>query len=181
MRIARFLVALVLVSGVSSLALAQRGYHGGGAFGHPVVDAKERAKIQASDEQAAQLRTCLSVSERLRMLAADLKQPGRLSDSEWVKTHQRWNEVLIRAMESHHQLFLKTLNPDQQSALNDRLHKMDKIWSELASRFATMDRYLAEAAPDAKRVTGDAKSLQKGLKKWEKQHRKLGSEMGIES
>jgi hypothetical protein len=138
-------------------------------------------KIRASDEQGTQLRTCLSVSERLRMLAADLTQPGRLSESEWVKAHQRWNEVLGLAMQMHHQAFLESLNADQQSALNGRLRKMDKTWSELSFRFESMHRDLAEAAPDAKRVSGHVEGLEKSLKKWEKQHRELGSEIGIES
>lgn len=181
MKITKLFLTVIVVGGISSWAPAQRGAHHTGALGRPVVDVQQQMKIRASDEQDAQLRTCVSVSERLRMLASELAQPGRLSESDWVKAHQRWNEVLGRAMENHHQAFLKSLNADQQSALNGRLRKMEKTWSQLSSRFETVHRDLAEPAPDAKRVSDHAKGLEKSLTKWEKQHRELGAEMGIES
>jgi malonyl CoA-acyl carrier protein transacylase len=58
---------------------------------------------------------------------------------------------------------------------------MGKTWSELTSRFETMGRDLVEATPDAKRLATHAKEPEKTLKKWQKQHRELGSEMGIET
>lgn len=181
MRIAKFFLTLVSLASVSSLALAQRGtHHSGGVFGRPTVDPQEKIKIQATDEQRTQLLTCIGVSERLRMLAADMKKPARLSESEWVKAHQRWNEVLHHAMQNHHEAFLESLNADQQATLKDRLQQMAKTRSELSARFETMDRDLAQAAPDAKRLSAHAKELEKSLKRWEKQHRELGSEMGIQ-
>lgn len=182
MKFTKLFLTVILVGGLSNWTSAQRGGgHHGGELGRPVVDVQQQMKIRASQEQATQLRTCVSVSERLRMLAADLTQPGRLSESDWVKAHQRWNEVLSQALQIHHQAFLKSLNADQRSGLNARLRQMDKTWSELSSRLATVDRDLATAAPDAKSVSGHAKGLKKSLKKWEKQHREVGSEMGIES
>lgn len=180
-----FLTAIFL-AGVSSLALAQHGGHGGGGgFGNAghdpsMDDLQRKIKIQATDEQRTQLRTCVGVSERLRMLAADMKKPAHPAESDWAKARQRWNEVLRHGMQSHHQAFLDSLNVDQQAALKDRLRKMDKTWSELSARFETMDRDLAEAAPDAKRLSAHAKELEKSLKKWQKQHRELGSQIGIE-
>jgi chromosome segregation ATPase len=179
-----FLTAIFL-AGVSSLALAQHGGHSGGGFGtaahdQSVDDMQKKMKIQATDEQRSQLRTCVDASERLLMLAADVKKPAGLSEPGSAEAHQRWNEVLRRAMQGHHQAFLESLNADQQAALKGRLQKMDKTWSELSARFETIDRDLAEAAPDAKRLSAHAKELEKSLKKWQKQHRELGSEIGVE-
>ena len=179
MKKAQSFLIVLLLAGASSPALAQRGYHGG-HFGRPAVDPQQKIKIHATDEQRTQLETCLAVSERLRSLAADLRKRDNLSESEWVKAHRRWNEVLSQAMQSHHKTFLKSLNADQQAALKDHLQKMDKTWSELSSRFGTVDHDLAEAAPDAKYVPAHAKALEKSLKKFHKQHRELGSEIGIE-
>lgn len=179
-----FLTAIFLA--VSSLALAQHGGHGGGGgFGHAghdpsMEDLQRKMKIMATNEQRTQLRDCLGATERLRTLAADMRKPAQLSEPESLKAHQRWNEELRQAMQNHHQAFVEGLNPDQQAALKDRLRKMDKTWSELSSRFEVMDRDLAEATPDAKRLSDHAKELEKSLKKWQKQHRELGSEMGIE-
>jgi hypothetical protein len=182
MRIANFFLTLVSLAGVSSLALAQRGaHHSGGVFGRPIVDPQEKMKIQATDEQRTQLRTCLELSERLRMLAAEMKKPARLSEAERAKAREQSSALLRQALQRGHESFVKNLNADQQAALKDRLRRMDKTWSELTSRFETMDRDLAEAAPDAKRLASHARELAKTLKKWQKQHRELGSEIGIES
>ena len=186
MRRTKFFLTAILLAGASSLALAQHGGHtGGGGFGHAghdpsMEDLQRKMKIQATNEQRTQLRTCLELSERLRMLAADMKEPANLSESERAKVREQWSELLRQAMQSDHQAFLESLNADQQAALKGRLRKMDKTWSELSSRFETLDRDLAEAAPDAKRLSDHTKELEKNLKKWQKQHRQLGSEMGIE-
>lgn len=179
-------LAAILLVGISSPLLAQHGGHvSGGGFppaGHDqsVDDLQKRMKIQASEEQRTQLLTCISVSERLGVLATEMKKPAHLSEPEWAKARQRWNEVLSHAMQNHHQVFVEGLNAEQQAALKGRLHKMDKTWSELSARFETVDRDLAAPAPDAKRVSGHAKELEKALKKLRKQHRELGSEIGIE-
>jgi chromosome segregation ATPase len=157
----------------------------GGGFGHAghdpsAEDLQRKMKIQASEEQRTQLLTCISVSERLGVLATEMKEPAHLSEPEWAKARQRWNEVLSHAMQNHHQVFVEGLNAEQQAALKGRLHKMHKTWSELSARFETIDRDLAAPAPDAKRVSAHAKELEKALKKWRKQHRELGSEIGVE-
>lgn len=180
MRIAKFVLMLVSFAGVSSLVVAQRGaHHGGGAFGRPVVDLQGK-RMRATDEQRTQLRTCLELSERFRMLAADMMKPAGLSEAEWATAGEQSSGLLRQAMQRSHESFVKNLNADQQAAWNHRLRRIGKTWSELTSHFETMDRDLAVAAPDAKRLAIHAKELQKILKKWQKQHRELGSEIGIE-
>ncbi len=182
MRRTKFFLTAILLAGVSSLAMAQHGGHtGGGGFGHDpsMEDLQRKMKILATDQQHTLLRTCLELSERLRMLAAGMKNPANLSESDRSKVREQWSELLRKAMQGDHQAFLDSLNADQQAALKGRLHKMDRTWSELSSRFETMDRDLAEAAPDPKRLSDHAKDLEKSLKNWQKQHRELGTEMGI--
>ena len=180
MKRAKFFLMAIGLAGLSTAALGQRGGYHSGHSGRPAVDVQQQVKIRASDEQRTQLRTCLGVSERLRMVAAEMKKPAHLSETEWTEARRRWNEVLSHAMQNHHQVFVDGLNAEQQAALKDRVRQIDKTRSELASRFETMDRDLAEAVPDAKRVSAHAKELEKSLKKWQKQHRALGSEIGIE-
>lgn len=181
MRIAKFFLTLVSLASVSSLALAQRGgHHSGGVFGRPVIDLQEKMKIQATDEQRTQLRACSELSDRLRTLATSVKDPRNRAQTELEGVHQQWSAMLLRVMHGDHQAFVESLNADQQAALKDRLRKMDKVWSELASRFERMDRDLAQSAPDSKRLADDAKGVEKTLKKWQKHHREIESEMGIQ-
>jgi hypothetical protein len=181
MRIAKFFLTLVSLASVSSLALAQRGaHHSGGVFGRPVIDLQEKMKIQATGEQRTQLRACSELSDRLRTLATSMRNPRNLSQTELEGVHQRWSATLLQAMQGDHQAFVGSLNVDQQAALKDRLRKMDKVWSELASRFEMMDRDLAQTPPDAKRLADHAKEVEKTLRKWQKQHREIESEMGIQ-
>jgi hypothetical protein len=44
----------------------------------------------------------------------------------------------------------------------------------------TMDRDLERDTPNAKGVADRAKEVEKAIKKWQKQHREIGSDMGIE-
>jgi hypothetical protein len=185
MKTKRLFFAAMIFAGASSLALAQHGGHAGGGFGSPghdpsMEDLQKKIKVQATEEQRAQLRTCSELSERLRMLAADMKGPAKLSGTELGTVRQQWNGLLLQAMQGDHQAFLRSLNSDQQAGLKDHLRKLDKAWSELNSRFETMDRDLAQTAPDAKLLAGHAKELEKSLKKWQRLHRELGSDMGME-
>jgi NAD-dependent oxidoreductase involved in siderophore biosynthesis len=181
MRIAKFFLMLVSLASVSSLALAQRGaHHSGGVFGRPVIDLQERMKIQATDEQRTQLRACSELSDRLRALATSVRNPRNLSKTELEGVHQQWSATLLQAMQGNHLAFVGSLNADQQAALKGRLRKMGKVWSELASRFEGMDRDLAQTPPDTKRLAGHAKEVEKTIRKWQKQHREIEAEMGIQ-
>jgi hypothetical protein len=185
MKTKRLFLAAMIFAGASSLALAQHGGHsgGGGYAGHDqsMEGLQKKMKVQATEEQRTQLRTCSELSERLRMLAADMEKPSNLSTTDLGRVRQQWSGLLLQAMQDDHQAFMGSLNADQQVALKDRLRKMDNVWSELASRFETMDRDLTQTAPDAKLFAGHAKELEKSLKKWQKQHRDLASEIGIQS
>jgi chromosome segregation ATPase len=177
MKTKRLFFTVMLLVGAASIALAQRGgHHGNGGFGNVGHD---QSKVQATEEQRTQLRTCSELSERLRMLAADMENPSNLSATDLGRVRQQWNGLLLQAMQGDHQAFLGSLDADQQAALKDRLRKMDKAWSELASRFEIMDRDLTQTAPDARLLAGHAKELEKSLKKWQKQHRELESQMGV--
>jgi chromosome segregation ATPase len=182
----KFFLTAIVLAGMSSLAMAQHGGHAsGGGFGHAghnpsTEDLQTKVKIQATDEQRAQLRTCYELLDRLRGLAADMKNPAQASGLDLGKARQQWSELLLHSMQSDHEAFVMSLNPDQQAALKDRLGKIDKARSELAARLQTMESDLAQTAPDAKRLANDAKEVDKRLKKLQKQHRELGSEIGVE-
>jgi hypothetical protein len=186
MKTKRLFFAAMIFAGASSFALAQHGGHSGGGGGYPghdqsMEDLQRKMKVQATEEQRTQLRTCLELAERLHMLAADMKDRANLSGTELGRLRQRWSKLLRQRMQSDHEAFLGSLTTDQQAALKDRLWKMDKVRAELTSRFETLDRDLAQTAPDNKLLAGHAKELEKSLKKWQKQHRDLGSEIGIQS
>ena len=184
MKIKRLFFTAMILAGLSSLALAQHGGHAGGGLGHSghdqsMEDLRKKMEVQATEGQRIQLRTCSELSDRLLMLAIGMKNPGNLSEAELGKIRHHWSGLLLQAMQSDHQAFLGSLSADQQAALKDRLRKTDKVWSELSSRFETMDRDLAQTEPNTRLLAGHAKGLEKSLREWQKQHRKLGSGMGV--
>ena len=186
MKTTKAFLAMILFAGAASLALAQHaGHGGGGGFGQAshdpsMEDMQRKMKIQATNEQRTQLRTCLELSERLRAMAEGVKEHANLSESERAMVREQWSELLRQTMKGDHEAFVGSLNSDQQVALKGRLHKMDKTWADLTSRFDAMDSDLAASTPDAKRLSDHVKELEKSLKKWEGEHRELGSEIGIE-
>lgn len=181
------LLSAILLAGVSSFAWAQHAGHGGGSgLGHAghepsIEELQKKMRIQATSEQRAQLRTCLELSERLRTMAATMKKPAGLSESEAAPVSKQWRNSLLQVMHQSHQDFLESLSVDQQTALKGRLKRLEQVTSELNSRFETVDRDLATPVPNARRVADHAKELEKSLKKWQKQHREIGTEIGIES
>lgn len=178
-----FFTAMIL-AGLSSVALAQHGGHAGGGLGHSghdqsMEDLRKKMEVPATEGQRVQLRTCSELSEHLLMLTTGMKNPGNLSETELGKIRQQWSGWLLQAMQSDHQAFLGSLTADQQAVLRDRLRKADKVWSELSLRFETVDRDLAQTEPNTRLLAGHAKELEKSLREWQKQHRKLGSGMGV--
>ena len=189
MKTTKYFLTAIFLASVSSLAIAQHGGHSGGGFGNTGHDSsmenlQKKMKIQATDEQRAQLRTCYELLDRLRGLAADMKNITKASGPDFGpdlgKARQQWSDSLLEFIQSDHEAFVMSLNADQQAALKDRLRKIDKARSELAVRFQTMKSDLAQTAPDAKRLADDAKEVDKRLKTLQKQHREIGSEIGVE-
>lgn len=177
-----FLTGMIFALAATSLVAAQRGApHGTSLWARARGQSEElqrKARLQATPEQGVQLRNCFEIARLARILGTDLKNPASLSVTVLGKTRQA-SEVVRWGIQSGHEAFLQSLNTDQQTGLKDRLRKLDRAWSELAARFDRTDRDLRQTTPDLKVVSGDAKDLEKSLKKWEKQHRELQLEMGV--
>lgn len=178
----RLLLIVILLAGTSSVVHAQRGGRPSnvGHFGNDqsTADVQKAVKIRATEEQRAQLDNCFASAERLRVLAAETKNPANLSRTE-LDGIRRWSKLQRLSLESNHEAFLGSLNADQQVALEDRLRKLERTWFELAARYEATDHDLEAAATDAKRLAGDAKDLEKSVKKWLRQHREVGLGMGV--
>lgn len=166
----------------TSIVQAQRGaHHSTSLWARARGQSEElqrKAKIQATAEQRVRLRNCFEMARLARTFSESLKNRTSLSETVLGKTRQS-SEVVRWGIQSGHEAFLQSLNTDQQTGLKDRLRKLDRAWSELAARFDRTDRDLRQTTPDLKVVSGDAKDLEKSLKKWEKQHRELQLEMGV--
>ena len=183
MRTEKLLAAGLILAGATSLALAQRGTHHGSGSGQierqqSVEYLQRKARVQATAEQRVRLRNCLEMSRFAQTLSTELKNAANLSGTALERKRQS-SQIVRWGVQSGHEAFLGSLTPDQETGLKDRLRKLDKTWSELSTRFDKMDQDLAQSPPDAKLVVGHAKELQKSLKKWQEQHRELGSEMGV--
>lgn len=167
----------------TSFVAAQRGSHPSTSLWatarrQSAEEPERKARLKATVEQRVRLRNCFEMARLARMLGVDLKNPASLSATVLGKTHHS-SELVRWGIQSGHEAFLKSLNANQQTGLKNRLRKLDHAWPELAARFDRIDRDLGETVPDATVLSGDAKDLEKSLKKWERQHRELGLEMGV--
>lgn len=179
-----FLAGMIFAVVATTIVTAQRGAHHGTSLwatarGQSAEELQRKARVKATAEQRVRLRNCFEMSRLARTLSAELKNPTNLSGTVLGRTRQS-SELVRWGIRSGHEDFLKSLNADQQTGLKDRLRRLDKAWSDLATRFDRVDRDLAQSQPEAKFLGGHARELEKSLRKWQKQHRELGVEMGVE-
>lgn len=181
----KLLFAAMIFAGASSIALAQHGSHGGGGLGNgydgpSIEDLRKRAMIQATEGQRSQLQNCSQVATRARSQAQTLKTPVPGSGPDFDRVRQQWTALRqeVEGMQTSHAAFVANLRAEQQTALKGRLQKIEQLRGDLTSLLAATDQDLAQNTPDSKRITGRVKDVEKLLKKWEKQHREIGSEIG---
>ena len=82
-------------------------------------------------------------------------------------------------MQQEHNRLMQGLRDGQREALQERVRKMDQTRERVNTRFAAIDQELNQPNPDCKRIAQHARKMDRAVKEWQKQHRKMGLEMGI--
>ncbi len=183
--------------GVPPLMAQGRGGRGGGAGGQggggmgsgqqtvnqtrqkTTSRAQQRQRIHATDQQQAQLRDCTGAAERIRTQARDMsKNKGAGFNAETARQQRDQLREQIRTMDQEHQRLMDGLSADQKTALQSRIQDMDQIRDRVRSHVEQMDGQLAEDEPNGKVVASHARQIEKNMKEWRSQYRKMSSQMG---
>lgn len=148
----------------------------------PQAGRQDRQRIHATEQQREQHRTCDQVANRVRTRARAMAQAakgGGFNNEEFRRQHEQLREE-IRAMHQERDRFATGLTPEQGEALQDRIRAMDQSRDRVNQPLQDLDRELAQREPDRKRLAEYSRELEKAMKEWQKRHREMGSDLGIE-
>ncbi len=144
---------------------------------------RTRQRIHATDQQRHQFRTCTQSQDRVRTQAHDMahlaKRQGASSDDARQMREQLREQV--RTMQQEHQRLMQGLSGEQQTAARSQIREMERVHSRLRVRMDELDRAVDADPYRAQDVAKQAREVERAMKEWQKQHRKLGDEIGMES
>jgi protein-tyrosine-phosphatase len=108
-------------------------------------------------------------------------QKGSGGDASQARAGQEQLANSVRTIDQQHRQLVDSLDPDQAVALHDRLRRTDRLVEELDERHRSLDRALDDPAADSATITERARDLDRAVKAWQKEYKKLGAEMGAEA
>ena len=84
-------------------------------------------------------------------------------------------------MELEQERFMQGLVPGQQDAVEKRTRKMEQSQVRVSSAWQEMEKVLNQAMPDRNQIARNAQEIDQAMAKWQKEYRKMGSELDIGS
>jgi hypothetical protein len=137
--------------------------------------------VRASEEQGRQLRAGSECANRARTQAREMERVSKgaaFSVGEAQRQRDRVREE-VRTLAQEHKGFEAGLSAEQRGGLQDRLQKLEHERLQVEERLRALDGGLGAPAPDPERIAVQSRDLERSLKRWEKEHRALRSEMGV--
>jgi hypothetical protein len=140
-----------------------------------------RQRIQATDQQRDQLRTCTQTTDRIREQARDMDRLARSSTFDAGKVRQQRDQIRdqLRTMEQEHQRLMNGMSEDQKQALRTRTEQMNQIRERVNNQLGRLDEELGKPNPNAKQVSKTAEQISREMNQWKSQYRAMESEMGV--
>ncbi len=74
---------------------------------------------------------------------------------------------------------MQGLSSEQNLAMEARHRNMEQIHQRIQSRLQEMGQEFAQASPSGKRVAEQARAVEREMQQFQKQHRSMKSEMGV--
>lgn len=142
---------------------------------------RNRLRVHATDQQRDQYRTCDQSMDRIRQQARDMSHAaaGKQFQTEKLRKDREQMREQMQAMEQEHHRFMEGLTPEQKTAVEARHRNMEQIHQRLNHRLQEIDQELAKSNPDAKHVREQARAVEREMELMRKQHREMGSELGL--
>ncbi len=143
---------------------------------------RDRQRIHATDQQRDQFRACTQSQDRVRTQARDMAGLAkRQGNSDEVRRQRDQLRTQVRVMQEEHQRLMQGLNSEQQEAARLQVREMQRVEERLQTRMMELDRAVDANPFNYRGVSDQAREVERAMKEWQKQHRKLGSEIGTES
>ena len=140
----------------------------------------DRLRAQRTDQQRDQYRSCEQSTERTRAQARDMARTGasafNVDQARQGRDHLREQ---IQNLQREHERLMVSLGAEQRNAVEARTRNLQQIQERLNVRLRQMDQELAKSAPDAKGVSRQAQLIEREIKNWQNQHRRMGDELGL--
>jgi chromosome segregation ATPase len=162
-----------------------QGQRQGGQMRSPagqVTRQQDRDRIQATDQQRDRLRTCDQTADQVRTQARQMARDARGSQFNADQARQQRDQIRehLQTMQQEHEQLMTGLSAQQREAMQNRIQNMDQIRESVNGQFQQVDAALNQDNPDAKLVRQRARDMEQSMKEWQKQYRKMQSEMGAE-
>jgi len=163
-----------------------QGQRQGGQMGSPTAKTtrqQDRDRIRATDQQRDRLRTCDQTAQHIRTQARQMAQDARGSQFNADQARQQRDQIRerLQTMQQEHQQLMNGLSTEQREAMQNRIENMQQIRERVNNRLQQVDAELNQDNPDAKLIRQRARDMEKSMKEWQNQYRKMQSEMGAEA
>ena len=163
------------------MATGQRGGQQQGGYSRG-AGTQERKRVHVSRQQRDQLRNCTQSGEQVRRQARDMTQVGKGGrfDAPAARRQRDQLRTHVDQMLGQQGRFMQNLDAGQRNQLRDWSQKMDLTRNRLQTHFQALDEELGKENPNPETVRRRARNLEKELKKFEKDNRKLGEQLTVE-
>jgi chromosome segregation ATPase len=144
---------------------------------------RSQARVHATSAQQNQYQAACAngtqARQQVRSMIKSQKKAG--GDASQARSGRDQLANSVQAIDQEHRQLVNSLDSDQQIALHDRVRQSTRLVEDLDERHRSLDRALADPATDSAVLAKQARDLDRAVKAWQKEYRKLGAEMGAEA
>jgi hypothetical protein len=164
-----------------SQSQTQQRNQGGAAQGTMTRDMqRDRLHTQATTQQRDQYRACDQSLDRVRTHAGNMaKVQTRNFDAGAARRQHNQLREQIQNMQQNHERMMTGLGNEQQGAVQERTRNMQQIQERVNNQLQEMDQELAKPSPNGKAVAQQARSIEREMKDWQNEHRRMGDALGL--
>ena len=87
----------------------------------------------------------------------------------------------LQTMQQEHEQLMTGLSNEQREALQNRIQNMDRLRERVNTNLQKVDAELNQETPDGKLVRDQAREMEKSMKQWQEQYRKMQGELSVGS
>ncbi len=142
---------------------------------------RDQARIHATAQQRDQLRACDQSADQIRQRARDLARTAQRSGSQAEPMRAQATQLRqqFRSMQEEHNRLMQSLRPEQKTAWQERIRKMEQIREQAEAQLSSIEGELAHTYPDGRRIAERAREMERLMKAWQEQYREMNEQMTV--